>query len=418
MRILHVVHQYPPDFVGGTELYTQQLAAQLATRGHDVSVFFRRDGEETCLEGWREGSGVRVWAAVSRPATPTRRFLATFGDQTLTAALAQVLGDSRPDVAHVQHLMGLPAGLISLLRQQGIPYLVTLHDFWWVCANAQLVTNYSQAICAGPRLWLNCARCALARASAGRGGQDVLWPLSPALAPLLAARAARLRPVWQGASRLIAPTRFVRDLYVGLGLPASLIQVVPHGIALPPHMPPRTRPAAGRLQVGYVGGISWQKGVHVLVEAVNGMPADSINLSIFGDLTTFPDYVHDLQAMAQHQGIHFRGPVDRQQLWTELVHLDVLVVPSLWYETAALVVQEAFAAGIPVLASNLGALAERVRPGVDGLLFPPGDSAALRAALLELWRTPEKLVQLSLGIQPVHTIARHVDELEALYRHP
>lgn len=412
MRILHLVHQYPPDYLGGTELYTQQLAAQLAARGHDVSVFFRRDGEEACLEGWREGSGVKVWAAVSRPVTPTRRFLATFSDQTLTAALAQVLQESRPDVVHVQHLMGLPADLISLLRQQGVPYLVTLHDFWWVCANAQLVTNYSQAICAGPRLWLNCARCALARA-----GQDALWPLSPALAPLLAARAARLRPILLGASRLIAPTRFVRDLYVGLGLPASLMQVVAHGIALPERMPPRTRPATGGLHVGYVGGIAWQKGVHVLVEAVNEMPADSVTLSIFGDLSAFPDYARKVQEMARHKGIRFGGQIDRQRLWQELVHLDVLVVPSLWYETAALVIQEAFAAGIPVLASDLGALAERVRPGVDGLLFPPGDSAALRAALLELWRTPEKLMQLSLGIAPARAIASHVDELEAMYRH-
>ncbi|GAB4153528.1 MAG: glycosyltransferase family 4 protein [Candidatus Promineifilaceae bacterium] len=412
MRILHLIHQYPPDYLGGTELYTQQLAAQLAARGHDVSIFFRRDGEEACLEGWREESGVKVWAAVSRPTTSTRRFLATFGDQTLTAALTQVLQESRPDVVHVQHLMGLPADLISLLRQQGVPYLVTLHDFWWVCANAQLVTNYSQAVCAGPRLWLNCARCALARV-----GQDALWPLSPALAPLLALRAARLRAVLQGARRLIAPTRFVRDLYRGWGLPASLLQVIPHGIALPERMPPRTRPATSGLHVGYVGGIAWQKGVHVLVEAVNGMPADSVTLSIFGDLSAFPDYARKVQGMARHDGIHFAGQIDRQRLWQELVHLDVLVVPSLWYETAALVIQEAFAAGIPVLASDLGALAERVRPGVDGLLFPPGDSATLRAALLELWRTPEKLMQFSLGIAPVRTIADHVDEMETIYNH-
>ena len=411
MRILHLVHQYPPDHLGGTELYTQQLAAQLAARGHDVSVFFRRDGAEVCLEGWRESSGVKVWAATSRTVTPTRRFLTTFGDQTLTAALAQVLQESRPDVVHVQHLMGLPAALIPLLRQQNIPYLVTLHDFWWVCANAQLVTNYSQAICAGPRLWLNCARCAVARA-----GQDALWPLSPALAPVLAVRAARLRPILDGASCLIAPTRFVRDVYVGLGLPASTMQIVSHGIALPERMPPRTRRVTSGLHVGYVGGIAWQKGVHVLVEAVNEMPADSVTLSIFGDLTPFPDYAQMVQGMAQHKGIRFVGQIDRQRLWQELVHLDVLVVPSLWYETAALVIQEAFAAGIPVLASNLGALAERVHHGVDGWLFPPGDSAALRAALLELWRSPEKLMQISLGIQPVRIIADHVDQLEIIYR--
>ena len=411
MRILHLVHQYPPDYVGGTELYTQQLAAQLVARGHDVAVFFRRDGAEASLEGWREPGGARVWAATSRPVTPTGRFLATFGDQLLDAALAQVLREEQPDVVHVQHLLGLPASLPAQLRRRGLPYLLTLHDFWWVCANAQLVTNYDETICAGPRLWLNCARCALARA--GRGG---LWPLSPALVPLLAMRAARLRPVWEGASRLIAPTRFVRALYGELGLPEERIMVVPHGIALPRKMPARTRPATGNLHVGYVGGIAWQKGVHVLVEAVAGIPDNAVQLTIYGNMAAYPDYARALRQMAPRAPIHFAGQVDRQQLWQELVHLDVLVVPSLWYETAALVIQEAFAAGVPVVASNLGALAERVRHNVDGLLVPPGDSAALRAALLTLAQDRERLVQLSLGIQPVRTIAAHVDEIEALYR--
>ena len=93
--------------------------------------------------------------------------MATFGDATIERLFERALDDFRPDLVHVQHLMGFPVQLLHLLRQRRIPYVVTLHDYWWICANAQLLTNYGQQICDGPRLWLNCGRCALARAGYG-----------------------------------------------------------------------------------------------------------------------------------------------------------------------------------------------------------------------------------------------------------
>ena len=73
MKILHLVHQYLPDFIGGTELYTQQLAQQLAQRGHQNEIVFRRDGDSAKLEHWQERDGIRVWAMTSKPLTPNRR---------------------------------------------------------------------------------------------------------------------------------------------------------------------------------------------------------------------------------------------------------------------------------------------------------------------------------------------------------
>ena len=179
MRILNLVHQYLPDKVGGTERYTQGIAHALAQRGHQVGVFYRRSAAGAGVER-REDTGVTVWAAWSGAAGPTRRFLATFGDTPIERAFGRVLDESRPDLVHVQHMMGLPAALLDTLHRRRIPTVITLHDYWWVCANAQLVTNYDQSICAGPRHnWFNCSRCALAR-----GGADALgWPRRGFAAP-------------------------------------------------------------------------------------------------------------------------------------------------------------------------------------------------------------------------------------------
>jgi glycosyltransferase involved in cell wall biosynthesis len=411
MRILHVVHQYLPEHVGGTELYTQMLARHQASQlGHDVAVFFptARGGVPPSDE-----AGVRHFAVEVRERNRQDVFLATWRQHELAEAFATTLAAVRPDVVHVQHLMGLPATLATAIREAGLPYVVTLHDYWYPCANAQLVTNYDQTLCDGPHWWLNCAHCALARAGHGERG----W-LRPVLAPLMAHRSFLLRRVLAGAAAVIAPTRFVRDTYTRLSMPTDSLRVVSHGIQLPPEVSASSVPEKhGRddLHLLYVGSIAWQKGVHVLVEAMNRLPA-GVRLTLFGDASAYPDYAAMVQAAAKHPGIRFAGQASRDRLWQTLLdEADVLVVPSVWYETAALVVQEAFAAGVPVVASGLGALAERVQHGVDGLLFPPGDAGALCATLLRLVEDEALLPRLRQGIQPVRTIAEHAADVQAVY---
>ena len=165
----------------------------------------------------RETGAVKVWAASAGPMSPARRFLSTYRNPSLQDSFEQVLDAFHPDIVHVQHMMGLPTSLAASIRSRSIPYVITLWDFWWRCANAQLLTNYSQEICPGPaRTFLNCAHCAVARA-----GHPHLWPALPALAPLMAHRNRSLSPIVDGAARLIAPTDFVRRWHLDHGFPAG-----------------------------------------------------------------------------------------------------------------------------------------------------------------------------------------------------
>lgn len=426
MRILHLVHQYLPHDVGGTELYTQTLARyQAQQQGHHVAIFYPSPlppgsaaPSQPPISVEEEAHGVRVYGATIGPRSRTAVFLDTFRQRQLSAALQHVLDLEQPDLVHIQHLMGLPASVVQQIQRRSLPLVITLHDYWFPCANGQLLTNYDQTICDGPHYWINCGRCALARA--GLGDRPLLAPLA---APLLGARSQLLQRVLAGAGRVIAPTQFVRDTYARLGMPHATTVVVPHGIEVPgavlqrARRPRPPRPAADPLHVIYVGSLAPQKGLHVLIEAFNRLPPHAARLSIYGDLDKFPDYVAGLQRAAAHPGIQFGGRINRADFWRLLLEeADLAVLPTLWYEVSPLTIQEMFAARVPIVASHIGAMPEKIRDGVDGLLFPPGDVAALQRALQRLLQDRALLLALRNNIQPTRLMQEHVRDVEEVYR--
>lgn len=412
MHVLHLVHQYMPEHVGGTELYTHWLTRGLSRRGHRITIFHRHSAEGIGREERTEEDGVCVWAAWAGLMNPTRRFLATFRDPPVVRTFERILEEASPDLVHIEHLMGLPGGLVSSIQQRGIPYVITLWDFWWVCANAQLLTNYSQEVCDGPRAYVNCARCALARVRHPR-----LWSALLPLMVLLTWRNRLLLQVMQMADALIAPTEFVRRWYATYllqhNVPARNLLVLQPGLEPPAVTFQRRRRTGEPVRFAYIGGLSWQKGVHILVEAFGGVRGNG-ELWIAGDESFDPAYVSRLRAQATPD-VRFLGRLTREEVWKTLAQVDVVLVSSLWYETFSFIVSEAFKAGVPVVASQLGPLADRVRDGVDGLLVPPGDESAWRAALQRLVDEPDLLARLRANVHPPMTLDAHADEIEALY---
>jgi glycosyltransferase involved in cell wall biosynthesis len=339
--------------------------------------------------------------------TPAALFLATFGHRGIHRAFRQAFREIEPDLVHVQHLRGLPAGIVSWARQMGSPVLISLRDFWFVCPNAQLLTNTSQELCGTPGVARYCAACGLARL-----GLSAFVPLAPVLAPLLAARNRLLLRAMSSAAGLLAFSRFVQEWYAGQGVPRETLHHVRRGVPRPARLPSRRRSGNGVRYV-YAGGLSWQKGVHILVGAFNELPG-AAELVIAGDEAQYPSYVRSLKERARHPGIHFSGRLHREQVWQTLVDADAVLVPSLWFETFSMLTHEAFAAGVPVVASAHGALEEAVRHDVDGLLVPPGDVAAWRESLQRLIDDPDLLRRLRSNVRSPVTFEEYVTEIDSL----
>ncbi len=391
MRVLQIVHQYPPEHIGGVELITRDLAHGLAARGHEVQVVTRAPAGQPVVAQDEDVTVHRI----PLPASASRRFIASFRDDAALNAVRQLLQTLRPEIVHLQHLMGHPLGMARAIRDAGAPYAITLHDYWYACANAQLITNFDGSQCDGPTP-ARCGQCAAVRAGLPTWAGAVF-------APLMRRRNDLLREILTGASVVTMPSQFVRDLFSAFGYNTATWRVIPYGLDL--CLKPR-KPHEG-IRFAYVGGLARQKGVHVLVDAFNGLPDDR-HLSIAGPEQAFPEYAAALKAAAKHPNIRFLGVQTREQTWSLLSETDAVIVPALWHETSSLIAREAVAAGCQLIASRMGALTE-VAEASGGVLVAPGDAGQLRAAMRDArpsMRPP----------MPYRSVADYTTDIENLYK--
>ena len=439
MRITLAVHQFPPNYFTGTEQYTLNVGKELQRRGHDVDVFSLDPAFGEATGPWRESREevdglpvrrVNFWMRLGRD---WRRM--EYRHPLMAEVFAKHLTERGADVVHSFHLRHLGADLIDRVVEQGRGLVVSLMDFWFLCPRVILMRP-DGAACDGPpdggRGCIPCHAPDLSREldaspvaaeidalhAASRGSSKPGWSL-PAKAASLLERPAFLRARLAQADTIVAPTEFLRGVFVDNGAPGEKIRHLPYGVDTGPlaEQVKALRPSGRPLTFGFFGSYAPHKGPHVLVDAMAQVRGDC-RAVLRGRSSDFVDYSTPLkEAAAKDARVTVGEPFAREELAQALAEIDVLVVPSTWHENAPFVVLEARAAGLPVLASRFGGLTEVVQDEVDGELFAPGDSADLAARLQRLVDEPARIEQYRAAVQPPKTLAAAVDEFEEVYRH-
>jgi len=215
----------------------------------------------------------------------------------------------------------------------------------------------------------------------------------------------------------ITASEFAGDIFRANCITAP-IKILPYGHNLSWMKDYKGKTNSKGLRIGFIGQISESKGVHVLIQAVNSLQGsypEKISLSIYGNIKHNPRYTAALLELAAgRENIKFSGTYPHDETASIFSEIDVLVVPSLWYDFP-LIIYEAFATKTPVIATNIGGMAEAVKHEVNGLLFRIGDSDDLAVQLMRLIDEPGLLYQVKFGILPVKQIKENVDELEQEY---
>jgi glycosyltransferase involved in cell wall biosynthesis len=386
------------------------------------------------FRGLRRSAGVEphflAWAAVA-PERPSGRVSAFAGrrdesviatgefdsfllSQPSAAVLAEFkrfLAQINPDVVHFHHYTNLGIEFVTTARQAkpDARLIVTLHEYLAICHHyGTMVKTGGFALCA----------------AAGDEACAACFPSIPAND--FARRRRHLLSHFAAVDRFVAPSEFLRRRYIDWGIPAERFSVLANGID--PVAPRRRRRPAGerRTVFAFFGQIHPFKGLLELlaafdrVERLRPAPAAPIRLVIHGAHLerNHPDYVARFRGLLAKTAarVEFRGPYRRLDLDRLMAAIDWVVVPSIWWENAPLVIEEALARRRPVVCSDIGGMAERIRPGKDGFHFRAGDPAALAELLRWLGGNGAVWDGLQATMRPPATIAEAVAGHLDIYR--
>jgi glycosyltransferase involved in cell wall biosynthesis len=435
LTVLHIVYSYPPDPPGGTEVYVHELCRHLRERGVTSVVVAPGAADVTHLI---DGVRVRRFAWAGKSALED---IYGMGDARAADAFERILAEEAPDLVH-QHAL-TPACSVEVaerVKASGRPLVFTYHTPTVSCVRGTLL-RWGREVCDGRLDAGACSACLLDSHGVPEGvgrvvsavgvvvgtGLEVVGAAGGAFTALRMPMLVRrqhdaLRRLFSIADAVVAPAPWVRDLLIGNGVATDRIVLSRHGVAAETTVRPRTRSERTTLvppKLVHLGRMDATKGTGLLLDAMAQCANAAIELDIYGvsQGSGSQSLLESLESQGRRDPrVRFLAPIPHDQVIPTLTAYDAVVVPSQWLETGPLVVLEAFAAGVPVIGSDLGGIAEKVRDGVDGVLVRPFDSAARWAEVLtRVAAEPQTIRALSQNVRRPRPTEAVADEMLSLY---
>lgn len=402
MKVLLVVHGYPPELEGGTERHVQSLAQGLAAKGHEVVVLAGTlDWSPRLRRSSELVDGVRV-VKIHRDDLHYERWNRLY-HPGVSRLVAELIAEVQPDVMHVHHWLRLTGDLVRQGIVQRVPVVVTLHDFTPSCPVLHRILP-DGTWCNTPTETAPCGDC-LSGKHHPAGSRD------DRVDARLELRRMDFHNELKLASRVFALSRSQMDrMRSVLGSDQPEIEIQPFVTAEKLRCSPNPAPPPP-LRVATFGRIGEFKGQHVLLRALSQCRhREHIELHVHGSFES-KEYEARLVSLATGCRVVWHGRYDYSDLEQAAYHL--VVLPSIGHETYGLILDEARMLGLPSLVSNRGAYPERI--GEGGEVFRAGDDADLARRLDRLFEEPARLEGLRRAVQPPHTFDEVLDFVEQKY---
>lgn len=427
MRVLLIIHGYPPRYNAGSEVYTQSLARALADR-HEVRVFTRQ-----------EDPFLTQFASVDEPDRGDRRVALRVVNNAVSrdryrydgidTELRRLLDEFPPDVVHVNHVSHLSTTMLRTIRERGLPLVYTLHDFWLMCPRGQFIQRSAETgqepfpLCDGQQDRKCAERCYSLYFS---GGQEHYEADVARWTGWVAERMAHVREMAAHVDRFIAPSRhLLARLRDEFGLQESKLTFLDYGFDLA-RLAGRSRAPESQFVLGYIGTHIPAKGIHQLLDAFAQLQGEPL-LRIWG--RPRDPYTPSLRRIAASlpngagERIQWLGEYQNERIVADVFNrVDAIVVPSIWEENSPLVIHEAQQARVPVVTADVGGMAEYVQHEVNGLLFKHRDRRSLAEQMQRVVDDPALARRLGTrgylhsSTGDVPSVLEHSLAVEGLYR--
>ncbi|MBU1425982.1 MAG: glycosyltransferase family 4 protein [Gammaproteobacteria bacterium] len=374
MRILIVHNAY--QHRGGEDSVVEAEISLLRSRGHDVETYLRSNDDV---------GGMSSLALARQTLWSSRSW----------RDMAERIDSFRPDIIHVHNTFPLISpSLYWAADRAGVPVVQTLHNFRLMCLNALFLREGKVCEdCLGRSPWKGVLR----KCYRGSGAA------SSVLAGMLSLHRG-LGTYQNQVTRYIALNEFCRSKFIEGGLPAERVVVKPNFVDF---AAPQTVSREGML---FVGRLSVEKGISTLIKSLALSPGTRLRVAGDGPESGLLDGV---------PGVNKLGSLPGEKVREEMSRTLALVVPSIWYENFPRTIVEAFACGLPVIASRIGALADIVRDGETGLLFEPGNPRDLADKMAWAQAHPQAMLEMGKRArqeyEEKYTSERNFGQLMAIY---
>lgn len=369
-RVLSANIFFAPRSFGGATVVAEQMARLLAaTSPWQQFVFTSLPPTDTPPYSLFRYQAQQ--AAVLGIGLPEQRSaLEDFENRATVPLFDAVLERVAPDLVHLHSIQGLGALLAESCARAGIPFVVTLHDAWWICGRQFMINGHGQ-YCGQTRIRAEvCAACV----------ED---------APLNAYRQQALASTLRKASLLLAPSHFARDLYVANGFDAAKIRINRNGI-LAPGAGYHKQPGA-LLRFGFVGGNTAIKGINLITQAFAGLPRSDYELKVVDNLLHLGFRSFNRHSVKIPGSVSIIPGYTQDDIDAFFSGIDVLLFPTQWKETFGLAVREALVRDVWVISTDAGGTVEDIVDGVNGTIIPlSSDPRYLRQALADALEHPER----------------------------
>jgi glycosyltransferase involved in cell wall biosynthesis len=389
MKILLVHNTYRSTAPSGENRVVEQEGAALAALGHEVETFGRLSDE------------IESWPAWQKATLPAR----VIWNPTSKRDLAETLARFKPDVVHVHNTFPLLSpSVLYACRDAGVPVVATLHNYKLLCASGDFFRD--GAVChdctGGNPISAVTHRCY-------RGSVLATTPT------VLAARVHRRS--WRD---LVAAHIFISESQRRL---LAAMDFAPERTFVKHNLVPYDGPVGGerQRQVAYVGRLDAPKGAPLLMKGWDAYRAlagdDALKLVIAGGGPLLDEVT---AWAAERPSVELAGHLSKEQCFELIARSRAVLLPSEWEETFGLVVVEAMAVGVPLLAAGHGSFPDLISEGVDGALFDPGQPDEMGKLLLDVDTSPERYAEYGRRARETyedkHDPRRNIEQLLDIYR--
>jgi glycosyltransferase involved in cell wall biosynthesis/SAM-dependent methyltransferase len=403
MNILFSLHQFFPHHYTGTERLVLNLSKQLQKNGHRVKVLtygIIETDDYRCQDGFLikeyifEGVPVISVRHVNIP----EDISFTIFDPSMEKILHSILQKNSFDIIHVCHPMRT-ATVIKVAKKHNIPVLLTITDFWLMC----------------PRVIASTPQGNLCNGSAD-GKECIAECYGPLWSEKIQRRFTEATQVFTMVSRVVFPTEFLQSMFLKkmFSGQSGLIRFGNDYCYIRDNTKHYTEKS--EVTLGFLSSLLPHKGAHILVKAFIQADQNNLALKIYGDPLHEMEYFEQLKNQSKEHRIEFLGRYNNKDMENILQDLDVVVLPSMWWENTPLVMLQALAHKVPVIVSDFPGMTEIINNGVNGFVFRPGDDEHLKEILIQLGKNPILINDIKNNISYSKRIEEEAFEYEVLYK--